>query len=329
MAKAHKVSTNNIIALCYILDEFEPFKKRLLKVISPKYNRDFVFQLWNISEGKKVLGARKARKFYLENKDIIDTINAHSNIARFINDSFGYNGETNESLEFFYEYLTAHKDELDKILEVLNKIKSLGIDNFTFNEESDFTKENYGAYMAFRRNFQVICVANPIVMPNYVEHINYRTSDSHYKLELSVTGDKLSEYGRELDLNSLIFDPSTLPDKLDTEHIFAPLLEQKQKQQQTTDKIRTSIDLSVTISDLEEELNSAEERIKRLTSIEKQQEALTALTLIRTQIEALKTISSEHNKSITTSCPTITEEILEDEKGLYLKRRYLASLDLD
>ena len=61
MAKAHKVSTKNIIALCYILDEFEPFKKRLLKVISPKYNRDFVFQLWNISEGKKVLGARKAR----------------------------------------------------------------------------------------------------------------------------------------------------------------------------------------------------------------------------------------------------------------------------
>ena len=63
-----KIDTNNMITLCHIVDEFDEFEKSLIPVISPKYNRDFVFQLWDVSQGKFKLGARKAKRFYEENK---------------------------------------------------------------------------------------------------------------------------------------------------------------------------------------------------------------------------------------------------------------------
>jgi len=97
----YSAEINNIITLCHIIDDFEEFEKKLLPVISPKYNRDFVFQLWGISKGKFKLGARKAKKFYIENKSVIDTINKYSNVPTFINLNYDYYGEPNGSLHFF------------------------------------------------------------------------------------------------------------------------------------------------------------------------------------------------------------------------------------
>lgn len=62
-----KIGTNNMIGLCHIVDKFPEFEKGLLPGISSKYNRDFIFQVWNISQGEFKLGARKAKRFYAEN----------------------------------------------------------------------------------------------------------------------------------------------------------------------------------------------------------------------------------------------------------------------
>ena len=48
---------------CIMMDRLE-FEKKLIPMISPKYNRDFVFQLWDISRGKFKVGAGKTKKFY-------------------------------------------------------------------------------------------------------------------------------------------------------------------------------------------------------------------------------------------------------------------------
>ena len=53
-------------------------------MISPEFNRKFIFQLWDISKGKTKLGARKAKKFYAENKSVVDMINQYSSIPVFI-----------------------------------------------------------------------------------------------------------------------------------------------------------------------------------------------------------------------------------------------------
>lgn len=80
-----KIDTNNMIALCHIVDEFPEFEKWLLSVISSKYNRDFIFQVWDISQGEFKLGARKAKRFYRENKLVIDIINQYSSLPMFVN----------------------------------------------------------------------------------------------------------------------------------------------------------------------------------------------------------------------------------------------------
>jgi hypothetical protein len=59
-----EITISNMITLCHIIDEFDEFEKRLIPAISPKYNRNFISQIWSISTGKFKLGAKKAKKFY-------------------------------------------------------------------------------------------------------------------------------------------------------------------------------------------------------------------------------------------------------------------------
>lgn len=324
-----KAETNNIIALCHIIDHFEEFEKNLMPMISPKYNRDFVFQLWDISKGKFKLGARKAKKFYSENKSIIDTINKYSDITRFINDNYSWHGKPNGNLQFFYEYISSHKEKMEQILDVLGKLSELGFWKFEFNENSDFTKEIYDANPSFKSNFRITYVANAKVIPNYVSHINYMTTDSNYKMELSIIGEELSEYGKEIVLNSLLFDTKSFPTSLNRENTFEHILRLKNEQKEQSTIIRNSVDLSISISDLEQQLNFTNGTISRLDGVKNKEELVAILLNIREYVEKLKTLSAEHDSSVSKQEPLLTPEVLEKEKNLYLKRRYLSSIDID
>lgn len=264
--KNYKVETNNIIALCHIIDEFEEFEKRLITIISTRHNRDFVFKLWEISKGKFKIDARKEKEFYNENKEIIDTINQYSNITRFINDNYSEYGEPNGNLQFFYEYISSHKEGMKQILAVLEKVKELGFWKFEFNEKLDFTKEIYNAYLSFDRNSDITYVANAKVIPDCESHIYYKTTDSNYKMKLILYGSTnkgISKYGRYIVLNSLVFDPNTLPIKIDRENTHEQLLKLKSEQEDKLSIIRSLIDLSISGSDLEQEFNQTNPTISK------------------------------------------------------------------
>ena len=328
----YSIEINNLITLCYILDDFKDFEKRLLSNISPKYNRDFIFQLWDISRGKFKLGAKKAKKFYNENKTIIDTINNFTNVPTFINQSYGWHGESNENFQYFYKYLLNHKDDIPKILILLEKLKELGFHRFEFNEDLDFTKEKYNASPAFDRNFYITYVANPEVIPTYDNYINYRTSNSNYKMKLDILGitnKDFSEYSRKIILNSLLFDPFTLPKKIDKEHIFTPILIQKNEQKEKDAIIRNSVDLSVSILDLDYRFNLTNRIINELDNVQNKEELIKTLANIKDNLEKLKTLSKEYNNDASQKEPSLTEEVLENEKQLYLKQREWSKIDLD
>jgi len=329
--KNYKAETNNIIALCHIIDEFEEFEKRLIPVISQKYNRDFVFQLWDISKGKFKLGARKAKKFYSENKEIIDTINKYSNITRFINDNYGWYGEPEGNLQFFYQYISSHKEEMEQILAVLEKLKELRFRKFEFNENLNFTKEIYGAYPSFDRNWNFIYVANPQVIPNYESHINFKTTDSNYKMKLEldgITGKEISYYGRYIVLNSLVFDPNTFPIKVDRENTHGQLVNQKNEQKNMLSTLRNSVDLSISISDLEQQFNHSNEIINKLDGVKNKEELVATLLSIKEYLEKLKTLGAEYDSNVSQEEPSLTPEVLEREKSLYLERRVYDSMHL-
>ena len=327
--KSYPVSINNIITLCHLINEYDEFEKRLLAYISPKYNRDFVAQLYDITvEGKFKLGAKKAKKFYSENKEIIDTINKYSNVMMFISQNYGWHGEPDESFQVIYKYISNHKEEIDKMLDVLNKIKELGFDRIYFNDELDFTKEIYDVSSEFWRIYHFTYVANAQAIPNYDSYINYKTLDSNYEIELERSiGEEFATYGKKITVNSLLFDPNTLPLKLDRANTYDKVVKSKSDQKEKTAMIRNSVNLSVSISDLERQFSVADVIIKRLDGVKNKEEFVAVLSSIRGDLEKLKTLTDEHNASISEQEPLLTPDVLENEKTLYLRRREAAKID--
>ena len=328
MKENYKIEINNLIALYHIMDDFEEFERKLKPLISTKYNRDFVYNLWKISRGKFTFGAFKARKFYKENKAIIDTIGEYSDISSFINRHYDWQGNQIGNLHFFYQYLIEHKNEIDKILAVLEKLKELGFTSFEFNEDLDFTKETYNINQNY--NSVVKYVDNIKMIPHYENYIKYGTTSSNYKMELSTTiKSEFSKYGRKIILNSLLFDVNRLPEKIDKETIINPILKLKEEQQEKSAPIRNSVDINVSIFDLETRLGYTTNTISRLEGVKNKKELLEVLSNMKQDVEKLRTLSSEYDSSVTENEPTLTPDVLEKEKSEYVRRREWRNLDID
>lgn len=319
------INIDNLITLCHILDDYEEFEKILIKAMMHGSDRDFVFQLDDVLKGKFRLGSYKARRFYEENKLIIDAINYYSTIPGFINLNYGINGKIVGDIRFFYEYLVSHKEDIEKILFLMNKLKELGFDNIEFSDELDFTKEVYKTSLSQYGNFYLMYVANPEVIPNYTNEINYVTKDSKYKMILPITGYKekeISKYNRKIILNSLIFNPYMLPEKLDLEHTYGNLVRLKEEQSDETFLIRNSVDLNVSIFDLDKQYDSTYRIINGLNdNIKHREELVTILMEIKAKLEKLKLLGLEYNRSISRNDPLLSQELLEQEKVYYLRRR--------
>ena len=281
MNENYVIEIDNLMALCHILNDFEEFQKRLLKEISPKYNRNFVEQVRKIStENSKIIGARKAKKFYNENKMVIDTINQYANISKFINMNYDDHGTPNKNFQFFYQYIFQHKENIKQILEVLGKIQKLGFYRFEFNEHIDFTRFKYKVALRDNRiysldNKSIIYVANPQVVPSYdTDKICYTTTNSNYKIELDIDiagkgyQENISKYDKRITVNSLVFDPKTLPANLNKETIFDPLIKAKKEQKEQIASIRNAVDLSICVLKLEQRVNYAKIKMSRLDKVD-------------------------------------------------------------
>lgn len=63
MKQKKEMNTNHLIALCYILDDFEEFKEKLTNFISLKYNRDIISKLDKVSREEGCFNKKKPRAF--------------------------------------------------------------------------------------------------------------------------------------------------------------------------------------------------------------------------------------------------------------------------
>ena len=291
------------------------------------FDRKSIFQLEDISNGKFILGAKKAKRFYKENKSVIDKINQFSNIRVFINSNYAPHSTCYESLEFFYKYILKHKKDINKILDVLNKLNELGFSEIEFDEDLDFSQEKYDAHPSFKANFQITYVANATISPQYENYLYYYSTNTNYRMKLRVIGDEISTPG-EITLNSLIFDPNSLPKQVDRENTFDQILKLKNDQKEKSASIRSSVDLSISISDLDAQLTSTTSTINKIEEIKNKEKLLATLLSIKEDVDKLKELSAEHDKSITEKDPSLTEEILKSEKEAYTRRRFLSSIDL-
>ena len=329
-----EANIDNLIALIHILDNYSGFINNLAEFISSKYNRDEFWRLYEISHGELVLGARKAKRFYQENKHVIDTINAYSNISNFINFDYNWQEKISEdssfSLNFFYQYFLCNKNELGQIVSVLAKLKELGFDRLKFDAGKEFTQDEYTMDTSFSRNFCITYLDNMQVIPNYQNSIvKYKTTGSSYAILITVSAGQLCKYVRTVTLNSLVFDAKRLPEALTKECIFDKLIELKEEQRESCNTIRNSVDLSICIADLRNQFMFTNGIIEKLVNMEKHKELREVLVNIREYIDKLQSMSEEYDVSVSKEDSSITKERLQEERKLYLDRRRLERLDDD
>ncbi|MBE6154018.1 MAG: hypothetical protein E7163_00365 [Firmicutes bacterium] len=317
MNENYTIDINNLIALCHILDDFKQFESLLFYYISPKYNRKFVFQLWDVSRGKFQIGGRKAKKFYAENKKTIDTINKYSSVTTFINRNYGWYGEPNEGLQFFYKYLLAHKEDIDKILAVLKKLKELKFDEIEFNREIDFTQEEQYVYTWFADNIEITYMDNMVIIPDYSSgYVKYKSNDSSYKITIG----SFRGYYKIL-LNNLVFDSNRLPDNSQKKDLFENIMALRNEKTDEITAVRNSVDIGVAIQDLYNMFNIVSLKIDQIDDIDKKKELKELLVSIKETIEKMQAISKEYDKTIASENPTISEAFLNEQKDEFVRRR--------
>lgn len=328
------IGTNNIIALCHIIDEYEEFERNLQTAIQHKYDCNFVDQLEQITHDEIAIGALRATKFYNQNKEIIDTINQYTTIASFINSNYSFptfsfpERQYDGKLQFFYQYILKNKENINQILAVLEKLKDLGFNIFAFAEELDFTKVSYYLPMLSTVNNEFTYFANPEIIASYRNAVEYKTSNSSYKMDLTIVGKDISKYGTKITLNSLLFNPDTLPQKLDLENTYYHILKLKKEQQAITSTLNTAVSLETSILDLKTQLRSTTRIINNLNDVTNKEQFLVVLQNIKQEIEKLKYLNSQYNEILLAKEPLLNPEILAKQKALYLRREW-QDLDID
>lgn len=334
MKKNNTIEANvrNIIALCHILDNYSEFTKNLTRFISTKDNREDVYNLDRITHGGLVVGSRKVKKFYQENKDVLDTINKYSDISNYINNNYDCHGNFLEdsSLNFFYQYLLNHKGELEQILSVLEKLKQLGFDKFKFNKDIDFTQYEYEMFVFFNRNLHITYLDNMQVIPNYQNDIvRYRSTDSNYTIRTELILGSFSKYGKTITLNSLVFDVKRLPNNIDKENIFDGLIRLKEEQSKNCTIVRNSVDLSISIGDLQLQFYKTSKTIEGLSDIANKNELKEVLLRIKEDLDILQNMSTEYDNSVVQQDSSISHEILKQQKQMCLRMIELSRIDID
>ncbi len=327
--KVKEIYTDNLIALCHIIDSYSEFSKNLRSFISTKYNRDNVEYLYQMSNGKFIFGAKKVKQFYQKNKTIIDLINKYSNISMFINQHYDNQGNPYElaDLDFFYQYILNKKDCLKQILETLNKIKKLGFEKLQFDENLDFTTNDYKINKSFKYNNNIEYLDNMEAIPNYESDvINYKTKGSNYKITIkpsvrTIINQDISGYDKKIIVNSLNFDANKLPEIMTKENTFDKIISLANEKNDECEAIRNSVNLSISLDFLCLSINSINNLLSRIDDIENKDDLLNILSEMKLNLNKLQTANLKYASNIEQVYPSITSDMLQEEKNLYLNRK--------
>lgn len=322
------METRSVLAMSYILEDYKKFGDIILEAQKKTKNRDFSYDLLRVSQGKTIIGGSAAKKVYNENKGIIDTINEHGYISNFIMCNYCWGNEYDAIADYFYNYLIANKENIEEIRATLRKLVELKFEKVELDTGLDFTSKTYRTDTSIYHSMHINYLANMEVVPMYQSGIvYYKTQNSPYEIELSTSLGKITEYGRKIKLNTLIFDPNLIPSNIDNS-LFDEIVSLGKSKQPETTAIRNSVDLSIAIEDLQYMIEST---FRAINTIEDEQVRLNLIESGTKMLEELGKMKIERDvleSRIKQSHPTITEDKLTLEKKLYKQRRDFASIDL-
>lgn len=329
-----KIQTNHLIVLCEVGEDYKSFCDDLEELIKSKSNRDLVSKVYHVMQGKLSIGSNKYKEFIEKHKHTIEIMNKYSCLSNLTVLSYDEKGKRRENLaeDYFYQYIQEHNEDIETIKAVALKIKDLGFNEINFGEKLDFTEIEYELDTSYGSDFAFL--EDMKVNPTYLNSpIKYRTSGSCYCLILETNGygsnKEVSRYGRNIELNSLIFDPNRLPNEITTESTIGIIRKLAEKKKAEHEDIRDSVNLSITISDLTSYFERLKEVTEKIDKIKDNQELVNLLSQMQNTLTQLQLFGVNFENQIIDSHTGITDETMKREKKLYLDRRYWASIDLD
>ena len=327
----YTIDVNNLIALSKILDNYRDYHDELIDLILNNYSLNTIYQLNDLSNGKnKLFVNRKIKEFYQNNRDIIEIIKKNTDFIKFNSLTIDTNGfiHTSGNLAYFYKYLNKNKDNLIIIDKVLNRIKKLGFDKLKLNEDLIFTKDCYYVDKNFNSNSQINYLDNMMAIPNYENNkVKYKTNGSSYMISLEPAFKNNFDYRKKIFLNKLNFNYKRLPESISFD-MFKEIINLKNDIVDECNAVRNSVDLNVIYNDLSDKLNNSFKTVNDLDKVTNKDEIKNQLLVIKKEIELLYECVNNNDKSIVNELD-LSEEILNDEKKLYLKRRESENYDLD
>lgn len=302
------VDVDNLLALANVLNDFQTFNNELQKLISVKNDEKIIIKLYDISTGHKIINL-KVRKFYKKYKYIIDEINKNTNLIKFIASNYGIKGNKKENyyLDYFYDYFT--KNDLNKIKEVLLRIKQLKVQTLIFDENADFTKDTYSLNTDICSNHHVHFLDNIKIIPNSeFNTIKYTTLNSHYNISI----DQEFNIFSQMIVNSLTFDTKTLPNSLDTKDTINKIINLSKEKTEEVKKVNNCVELNSNVNSISKVFVNMNEITKYLENDQLKAKLIQILNNMSQEIKKLEIINNEYiNDTIETT--SITKEQLEIE----------------
>lgn len=327
-----EIETNSLIALCEIGSDYGKFCEELESLIESKKNRDLIYKIYRIMRGKFTIGKTKYKKFVRKYQDVIDIMKKHHCLSDMTILKYNPNGKPNSrsTENYFYEYISNHQEDIDTIKDVAIKIKSLGFNKIFYGEGLDFRDIEYELYTSYGHDFCFL--ENIEVNPTYDSNpIKYRTNGSCYCMILSTTGflenQDLCNYGRTIELNSLIFDPNRLPDKITKDSTIDVIKQQVEERKGEYQNLQDSVNMSITTDDLINQFNYSKRMIENIENARNNEDLKRILHNISNAMTDLKNASLAFENKMIESSEKIDKSRINSEKELYLRRREAVDID--
>ena len=311
------ISILDLQALLEVFAEYDEFEKDLTKLLSEKNSMQHLYKIRELANGEKVLCSRNIKNFYKKHENIIKKIHGIVNIQSFIYHSFDWDKQTN-----IYKYLDAHRDELDKIKEVVLKLKELGFDKIEFDETFDFTTKKYYMWTWMADNTSIHYLSDIEAIPGYEsDRIVYQTNSSPFELKIGTSFAELSKRYNRAKLNSLTFDKDLLPSEITKAEIIKPIQQAKQEKIKEYDAIGHIVDLRQVEQILESKLKKLEAILKNVDRLSNKESVLKSLRTIKVELENIKQEISSYEDVIVDESTYITPDILDKEEEAYERRK--------
>lgn len=326
--KRIEISTNNLLVLCEIFEDYEAFYEDLEDLIKQKKKKDLIIKIYDyIQKNKFSFPNKKYDAFIKKHQHTIEIMNKYSCLSDFTVLSYNAKGEKKENLpeDYFYEYIKEHQEDFETIKNVILRIKNLGINKTIFGEHLDFTKTMFELNTPNSHDF--VFLENIEVAPTYPNYsIKYKSNSSPYLMYLQLNFFmgyvyEISEHQRKIELNSLVFNPSLLPNEITVESTINVIKALAQKQEESKD-IKDVVDVSIATDRLKSEFESLKKRYDTIDKVKDNRELKELLIEMQNIMAKLQTFEESFTQQIIDTYPDLSEDIIKKEKTQEEDRRY-------